>query len=244
MNKSNKLRRLTLVANLSFITLIISTFFVNCAKPASQDDSSSAAGLSDVGASFSGQVISEMQYVSSLGEVWGFAYDPMNKDKSLKVIFYVDGPVGVGQYAGEVQASIQSIGPHAGHFFSYKLPARFADSQEHVLVAYAVEARSQYQLYPGSLVYRAYTPKAEAFYNQRVASFIQSSCTSCHTWSYMGLFAGPLTNPKPLVGGTATNNRLIQKMSGATSHGGGRFCNGLNDGVCVDIQRWWEAEFQ
>lgn len=234
--------RATTIINFLFIGLVLSTFFTNCAKPASEESSSSVVS-NDVGASFSGQLVSELQYVSTLGEVWGYAYDPKNKSGSLKIIFYVNGPVGVGEYAGETQANVRSVGPNAGHFFSYKLPARFADSRQRVIVAYAVEARSEYTLYPGSVSYTSFTPKAEAFYNQRISGFVQSSCARCHTWNYMQLFSGPLMKPTPGRGGTATNNTFISKMSGATGHNGGSFCNGVNDGICVDIQAWWRAEF-
>jgi hypothetical protein len=197
-----------------------------------------------VSARFSGQLVSDLQYVSSLGEVWGYAYDPQNKSGSLKIIFYVDGPVGVGQYAGETQANVQSVGPNAGHFFSYKLPSQFADSRARYVVAYAVEARSEYTLYPGAIQYTAFTPKAEAFYNQNISGFIQSSCTRCHSWNYMQLFAGPLMKPKPGGGGTASNNTLINKISGAVGHNGGSFCSGgVNSGICAQLQNWWRAEF-
>ena len=233
--------RAIVVINFLFIGLLLSTFFTNCAKPAAEESSSAS---NDVGAAFSGQLVSEIQYVTSLGEVWGYAYDPKNKSSTVKVIFYVDGPVGVGQYAGETQANIQMIGPNAGHFFSFKLPAQFADAKAgRYVTAYAVEARSDYTLFPGRVNYTSYVPKAQSFYNQRISSFIQSNCTSCHSWSYMQLYSGPLMNPTPSRGGTAINNILIAKMSGATSHSGRSFCNGVNDGICADLQAWWRAEF-
>jgi hypothetical protein len=234
--------RSNIIINFLFIGLLLSAFFTNCAKPASEESNSSVAA-NDVGASFSGQLVSELQYVSTLGEVWGYAYDPKNKSGTLKIIFYVDGPVGIGEYAGETQANIKSIGPNAGHFFSYKLPAKFADSRQRVIVAYAVEPRSNYTLYPGSISYTSFTPKAEAFFNQRISGFVQSSCARCHTWNYMQLYSGPLMKPTPGRTGTAINNTFISKISGVTSHSGGSFCNGVNEGICVDIQAWWRAEF-
>jgi hypothetical protein len=229
--------RVTTIINFIFIGLVLSTFFTNCAKPASEQTDSSLAVTNDVGAKFSGQVVSELKYVSTLGEVWGVAYDPQNKSSTVKVIFYVDN-----EYAGETQANIKSIGPEAGHFFSYKLPAKFADSRQRLIVAYAVEARSQYALYPGSLSYTSFTPKAEAFFNQKISGFVQSSCARCHTWNYMQLYSGPLMKPTPGRTGTAMNNTLISKMS--VTHNGNNFCNGINSGICADIQAWWRAEFE
>ena len=233
--------RVTIVINFLFIGLVLGTFFTNCAKPAAEDSSSVS---NDVGAAFSGQLVSEVQYVTNLGEVWGYAYDPQNKSSTVKVIFYVDGPVGVGQYAGQTQANIQMVGPNAGHFFSFKLPPQFADAKTpRIVTAYAVEARSEYTLYPGRVSYTSYVPKAESFYNQRISGFIQTNCTSCHSWSYTQLFSGPLMNPTPSRGGTAISNVLIAKMSGASSHSGRSFCSGVNEGICAELQAWWRAEF-
>lgn len=233
--------RATLFINFLFIGLILGSLFTNCAKPA-QEDSASNAVLNDVSARFSGQLVSDLQSVSSLGEVWGYAYDPQNKSGSLKIIFYVDGPVGVGQYAGETQANVQSVGPNAGHFFSFKLPARFADSRTRYVVAYAVEARAEYTLYPGAIQFKAFTPKAQGFYNTNIAGTIQNSCTRCHSWNYMQLFAGPLIRPQPGGGGTATNNNLINRM--VSGHNGLNLCSGnVNTGFCQQLQNWWREEF-
>lgn len=237
--KRSKLVALLILSTAASVSLL----FNNCAKGPSSEDQAST-DPNDVGANFSGQLISNISYVSNSGQVYGYAYDPQNKSNSIKVIFYVDGPVGTGQYVGEVSANIQSVGPNAGHFFSFQLPGSVANGQTHVLYAYGALAKPQHQLYPGAMSYVAYTPKAEAVFNQQLSGFVQSSCTSCHTWNYTYLFSGPLMNPTPAAGGTATNNMFFRKMSGLTGHSGGQFCpNGQNAGICAEIQRWWNAEF-
>lgn len=239
------------------ILFVLSTFtlnilFTNCSQK-KEDEATNASVYDplDVGSSFSGQVNGNIQIVSKLGEVFGYALDPGNPTATIRVIFYVDGPVGTGQYAGEVQANVTSYGTYAGHYYSFKLPAAFADGRNHTLYAYGYDDQSNYMLYNnlnqrGGFAYQAYTPRAEAVFNEQIRTFVQSSCTSCHGtfWAYNSLYTGPLTNPTPLSGGTATSNLFIRKMSGLTSHGGGTFCSGgVNSGICSEIQRWWNAEF-
>ena len=69
-------------------------------------------------------------------------------------------------------------------------------------------------------------------------------CNGCHGDSSHTYEArwGTLIQPPPHLGGTATNNSLIQKASG-NNHAGGDRCGGINGGVCAKIQAWWQAEF-
>ena len=237
--------KLFVLFSISFLTL--SLFFTNCGqKNNSQSADSSSVDSSDVGSNFSGQINSSIQLVSKSGGVWGYALDQANPGSTLKVIFYVDGPAGSGQYAGETQANVASAGPTAGHFFSFQLPPQFANGA-HVLYAYGYDTKPEYLLSPNSFNYEAYTPKAQTIFDQQIKNFVQTSCASCHGtfWTYSSLFSGPLLNPMPGAGGSATNNLFIKKMSGLTSHGGGQFCaGGVNSGICTEIQKWWNAEFK
>ncbi len=242
MNKAIKIK-LVVLFSISFLTLNL--FFTNCGKQAAQSGDSSSVDANDVGSNFSGQISSSIQLVSKSGAVWGYAMDAVNTGSTIKVIFYVDGPAGSGQYAGETQANVTSYGPSAGHFFSFQLPPQFADGA-HVLYAYGHEAKPEFILSPSSFNYEAYTPKAQNVFDAQIRNFVQTSCASCHGtfWTYSSLFNGPLLNPMPGSGGSATNNLFIRKMSGQTSHGGGTFCSGgANSGICAEIQRWWNAEF-
>lgn len=244
----SKIHRITSIGIFIFPFILLGIFFNNCGKaPATQGVQSSSTVIkdpADVGAKFSGQLNATLQYVGNLGTAWGYASDPLNPSNTLKIIFYIDGPVGVGEYAGETQANIASPGPNSGHFFSFQVPAKFANVVEHVIYAYAVEARPEFLLSPGPLTYQAFTPKAEAVYNQQIKLFVQNNCTKCHNWTYNFLYSGPLLKPLPLKGGSPTNNIFIRKMSGLTGHNGGMFCGGVNDGICLEIQKWWDAEFK
>ncbi|MGZ3691113.1 MAG: hypothetical protein ACXVAX_06405, partial [Pseudobdellovibrio sp.] len=105
MIKAVKIKLLVLF---SLLSLILNLFFTNCQKPNSQMADGASVSSDDVGASFSGKISSNLQLVSNLGAVWGYALDPANPGSTIKVIFYVDGPAGTGQYAGETQANVAS----------------------------------------------------------------------------------------------------------------------------------------
>lgn len=206
--------------------------------------SSSSGGNLATSSSFSGQSAAEVLLISNSGSIWGYARDTVNKTLILNARFYVDGPAGNGRFAGEIWANQQSSGPNAGHFFTYQLPAEFVDGTTHSLYMYVVEDRAANLLAPVS--FAGYTPKAESVFNEQINGFVQTNCTRCHQtyWKYSTLLSGPLMNPTKAQGGTATNNLLIKKMTGVVSHTGGQFCpNGLNDPLCTEIQRWWNAEF-
>lgn len=228
----------------SFVSILV-LFYNNCSESSQgRSESSSNLAANDVGANFSGQLTSNFQYVSSSGVAWGYAYDTNNPTKTIKVLFYADGPVGTGQYIGETQASLTSVGPSSGHYFSFQVPPAYANGQQHSLYAYGYNAIPANLLKPNSLNFVAYTPKAENIFNQQLLGFVQTNCSGCHTWSYSGLYSGPLLSPTPLAGGTATTNLFIRKMSGQIGHTGGVFCTGgINSGICTEIQRWWNAEF-
>ncbi|MEK6775184.1 MAG: hypothetical protein AABY64_14685 [Bdellovibrionota bacterium] len=234
---------------LPLLTIVLLLFYNNCGKSFEGQNgelgsSSLASAANDVGANFSGQIDSNFMYVSTSGAAWGYASDLKNPTKTIKVIFYIDGPVGTGQYLGETQANLDSLGPRSGHYFLFNVPTAFINGKQHVIYAYAHNAIAANLLKPNAITYVAYAPKAEAIFNQQIRSFVQSNCASCHTWDYAGLYSGPLLAPTPFAGATATTNRFIQKMSGQTGHSGGVFCaGGVNSGICTEIQRWWNAEF-
>ncbi len=219
--------------------------FNNCSPSLNSSTSqSSEAGSANVSSSFSGQATAEILLVSNSGSIWGYAKDSLQAANILNVKIYIDGPVGQGQYAGSAVANQMSSGPNAGHFFTFQLPSRFADGLQRQIYLYVNSEQPAYLLAPMS--FAAYTPKAELLFNQQIKTFIQTNCTTCHSgyWNYKTLYSGPLIKPTPALGGTATTNLFIKKMSGQVAHTGGRFCpNGVNDPICTEIQRWWVAEF-
>lgn len=243
MNK-NKLKNLSLFF---IISAFISLFFTNCADPNKQfqtdesTSSSSTSGNPELGSEFSGKVVGTIDSISNSGSIWGYAYDPGNKTKSLRVYFYVDGPVGTGVLIGIALANIQSLGPNAGHYYSFTIPAQYADAKSRKIYAYGHAASSAFALAPTFFTYTAYTPKAEMIYNQGINNLVTGTCNKCHNWNFKDLFYGALLSPTPSQGGSPTNNKFYQKMMG---HGGGKFCNAATDFPCSDIQTWWNAEFK
>ncbi len=231
---------------LSFMTTTV--LFNNCAPGTGEEstDESNSEQAADLVTDFSGKLTASFSTVYSDGKAYGYALDSMNKDKVIKVIFYANGPVGTGTYVGEVIAKEAGVGANAGHYFTYQLPAAYANGTQQKLWAYGHEAKAAYLINKTAPVtYVAYTPKAEAYYNANVAPFIATNCRSCHTWTHANLFGGPLMTPTPYNGGTATNNRLIRKMAGLDGHSGGTFCTGgVNSSICTNLQVWWAQEFQ
>lgn len=101
---------------------LLALAFNNCAKTGEEASTSAAVVTNDIGSKFSGTLNSNINYVTVLGTVWGYALDPANLSSTLKVIFYIDGVAGTGQLAGEVQANRVSPGPSSGHYFSFQIP--------------------------------------------------------------------------------------------------------------------------
>lgn len=235
------------------ISTTLSLFFTNCSDPSQQFQANSEGGSSTsttdiqtsnnpvVGNEFSGKVTGVIDSVSISGQVWGYAFDPVNKSKTLKVLFYLDGPVGVGTLIGEALANIQSLGINAGHYYKFDLPPAYADGKNHKIYAYGQSATPSLALTPGEMSYASFTPKAEPVYNSFLNSYV-SNCSRCHSWNFNSLYYGALVSPTPLQGGTATNNKLINKLLNGHN---GNSCNGnLTTSPCSNIQAWWNAEFK
>lgn len=230
---------------LSFSSLTI--LFNNCAPNNGPADESNVTAESSVElvTDFSGKLTANFQYVSTDGKAWGYALDSVNKTQAIKVIFYANGPVGTGTYAGEIVAKESGVGTYAGHYYAFKVPAELANGKTQKLYAYGHEAKPEYLIKPSPVTFVSYSPKAEEFFNANMKPFIDNNCARCHSWTYQAAFFGPLMTPLPINGGTATTNRLIRKLSGLDGHSGGTFCNGgINVGICTTIQAWWAQEFQ
>lgn len=233
-----------------FISFLSTTvLFNNCAgeQPAadSNDQSSTGEPQMEVVTDFSGKLTAKFEYVSTDGKTWGYALDTKDKTKALKVLFYAGGPVGTGTYVGEIVANIAGVGTNAGHYFTFKVPSTLANGAYQKLWAYGHEAKTENLIAGSPVQFVSYTPKAEAYYNQNIAPFIATNCTSCHSWTYASLYYAPLMNPLPVnPASVASGNRLIQKMSGGTGHNGGQFCTSASTGVCANLQAWWTQEFR
>lgn len=205
----------------------------------------SVTQFDEVGSSFSGKMTASLQYISLSGDVSGYALDPANKTKVVRVYFFANGPVGSGSFMGETVAHLSNLGIYNGHFFSFQIPDQFRDGKSHSIFAYVHDKIPSLQIVPDSVApvtqFTAFLPKAESVYNARIKPTIDSTCVDCHTWTYSSLYYGSLLVKLPTEGGTSTNNLFITKMLG---HGGGTYCNSTDNDFCASIQAWWNAEFK
>ena len=232
------------IIGLSLLLCTTALLFNNCAQPA--EDVKSTTEETYVAPESIGRLASKIEYVTSEGKVSGYAMDLKNASAILKIIFYIGGDYTTGEYAGEIIAKDKLAGQYSGHYFTHQLPVSYGDGKGKFIYAYALAAKPEYEMKPGKLDFIFYAPKAEDFFNSKVAPHIAANaCTRCHGWNYRTLMYGPLTIPTPAAGGSQINNKFLRKMSGIEGHAGGNFCpGGSNTGFCADIQSWWRAEFQ
>jgi hypothetical protein len=142
---------------ISFFTTTM--FFNNCAPSGEEEstDASTSEQAAEIVTDFSGKLSGSFTQVYADGKAYGYAYDSMNKTKVIKVIFYANGPVGTGTYAGEVIAKETGVGASAGHYFTFKLPAAFANGTQQKMYAYGHEAKAEYLISLSPKTYVAYT---------------------------------------------------------------------------------------
>ena len=185
--------------------------------------------------------------VTSLGRVYGYAFDPQNSAVFVQVQFYIDGPKGTGTAIGTTVANKPGDdGNQPGdHSFSLDLPEAYRNGKAREIFAYAVIANEEKPLSSVGYKYTAYsfTQAGRDFYNANVQGRL-GGCGGCHTISYEQQFYSMIA-PSPAKGGTATNNQLINKaaQTNGASHGGGQSCGNANASPCAEFQRWWQVEF-
>jgi len=221
---------------ISIIILPIIFLTNNC----SQTDEVGLASY-EISEEFSGAVIGQLLTVDDFGIAFGLASDPGNPNMFLRVHFYINGPYGSGSYIGSALANYDN-GLGNPHYFRFQIPNNVTSGQPQLIYAYGHDPKFNRLLVGSPGTYIGLIPKAQNIFNENLASFVVQACSNCHSWDYQSLYYGPLTNPRPGQGGSATNNTFINKMNGG-GHGGGRFCNSNSDFPCSDIQRWWQAEF-
>ena len=192
-------------------------------------------------------IIGAIDTISPSGTVSGWAKDPTS-NTPIEVIAYVDGPFDapqttlIGTFTAD-QAGTSEV--NRGFFYNFDLPETFKDGQTRPLYIYGLAAHID-NLLPGSpKLFTIYTPKVEGqnFYTATVRPQLMTSCSSCHTINY-GEQYRHLSSPSPFNGGTATNNILIQRASGQNHPGGNHCPDGINNGLCQNLQEWWRLEFQ
>lgn len=83
-------------------------------------------------------VTGSIDAVFPTGVVAGWARDPGAPGGSVTVHFYLDGPAGTGQFAGQTVANAfrSDVGAHA---FAWTLPSGTFDDQQHSVYAYGID---------------------------------------------------------------------------------------------------------
>jgi mono/diheme cytochrome c family protein len=189
--------------------------------------------------------------VSSLGKVSGYAANAQNLASTVGVNFYLDGPSGAGILLNNAPISANQAGFNGGytgaHAFSYFLPILYRDGLSHTLYAYAVENNVETQLQGSPYTFTAYVSSIDGYnyYNATVRPLLQQRCASCHSINYDQHF-GSLLSPSPANGGTMTDNEMINMPAGRnmnTNHPGGNLCGSKDNSPCVELQTWWDLEF-
>lgn len=192
------------------------------------------------------KLLGEIRLVSVQGTITGWAYDPDAPDANVGVKVYFDGDQATGTLVAETSANLAGFDNNlsGNHAFQTPLPLELIDNSEHNLYVYATIGGEDVLLKGSPYAYTAFA-KADGgldFYNNNVRGNL-NACTNCHTFDYNAHWAS-LVNPSPAEGGTATNNLLFNKVSGATNHAGGTFCAAGNGSPCDQFRSWWELEFQ
>lgn len=185
--------------------------------------------------------------VTSLGRVYGWAFNPKDANGVLEVTLYVDGPKVTGKEVGTVTANKPGNDGNApgDHAFTLDLPDAYRNGKEREIYGYTTINGQEKPLSTLPTKYTAYafSQAGRDFYAANVQGRL-GGCGGCHTISYEQQFYSLIT-PSPVKGGTVTNNQLINKaaQTNGTSHGGGQSCGNANASPCAEFQRWWQVEF-
>lgn len=184
----------------------------------------------------------QINYVNLLGEVSGYAINSANPAAAINVVVYANAPfdqggVMIGTFSANM-AALNTV--ENGHTFRFTLPPAYRDGIQRRIYIYGVSAVTENLLFNSPFAYVAFPGSGQAYFENTVRPRL--SCSGCHFWTYEEAFA-KLAIPLFTAGGTATNNTLINKMSGV-SHGGGNVCpGGKASEPCASVQNWWNQEF-
>jgi subtilisin family serine protease len=82
-----------------------------------------------------------LDVVDASGIARGWARDPNTPDAVIDVHFYVDGPAGVGAFAGAATANTAHPDGNIGlHGFTFSIPRRFRDGRPHTLYVHGIDS--------------------------------------------------------------------------------------------------------
>jgi hypothetical protein len=189
----------------------------------------------------------EVRLVSTTGTITGWGYDP---DSPMNQICHqgLPGwrPNACGTLIAEGTANLVGYDNDlpGDHAFQLTIPLDYIDNQAHELFVYGLIGGEDKLLKGSPLCLHGLSQgrwrSCLSMPTMSVGGL--NACTGCHTFNYDTHWS-TLVTPSPAAGGTATNNALINKLSGATNHAGGVFCAGGNGGPCNQIRNWWQFEF-
>lgn len=193
-------------------------------------------------------VSGNIDIVSSLGKVNGWAGNSFSPNDQLTVEFYIDGPKGSGTLIGSTVANLPGGSISGSHGFMFFIPSVYRDGNPHQFYAYAIDSgQNEVRLGGAPMTIFTYKPSIQGydFYQANVKPILDNRCSSCHAINYDQHF-NSLIAPTLAGGASATNNEMINMPSGTHSgraHPGGNLCGSKNASPCLEIQQWWNIEF-
>jgi hypothetical protein len=229
----------------SLLLIILMVPYNNCSKAEVAEDGAGTLASNGMEATIT--------TVSEFGVISGWAFDPADMDRKLMIALFLNGPSsGGGIFLGSSVAALMGLGgTTGGHNFSFQLPMEYRDGELHKIYAY-VNTTNPDGLIPNSpRSFRAYSMSDgfQSFFDSKMEPRLNGglsngndTCNTCHNQIFVDSFFYALITPSPFDGGSATNNILYNKLSGGVGHNGGNFCNG-NDGLCADLEAWWNQQF-
>lgn len=184
--------------------------------------------------------------ISEFGSLYGYARSVASPSSQLTIEIYVDGDRASGTGLGSVMASEKGSGGNfEGHYFNFQMSEMYLDGKPHQIYVYAIDAGQAYLIAGKAIPATMYAPKPDGkkFFDENLSGVLQKNCSSCHQDFDYDTYYMALISPTPAQGGTASNNFLIQKISGGKTHSGGNVCGSVNNSPCSLIQQWWAREF-
>ncbi len=191
--------------------------------------------------------------ISPLGRVTGYAGNLSDPTETIYVNFYIDGPAGTGVLINNEPIAANEAGFNGGisgsHAFTFFVPVLYRDGVEYQLYAYAVNRDNgeETALQGSPYSFSAYVSSIIGYnyYVNTVKPLLDARCASCHAFSYDQNFSS-LLSPSPANGGSERDNEMINMPAGShmgRNHPGGNICGSKDNSPCVEIQQWWQNEF-